>query len=82
MMDERLEELDNKIRLYMAAWLWHLMAIVFLNSLIILLVLGKYPYVGGLTGVIIFCEYMAFRRKEERIAISEETTSEKEGEDE
>lgn len=65
-MEEILENQEVRIiTRYISAWMWHLMAIIFLCTSIILLVSQKYPFAWGIIGVFTVCEFMAWKRKKE-----------------
>lgn len=61
-----METIEFKLTLqYISAWLWHLMAIIFLTSSIICLAIRANIYFIGLMGVFIFSEFIAWKRKRE-----------------
>ena len=45
------------------AWNWHLIAIMFLNTAIIMMAIGRPLWALSSIGVLLFTEFMAYRRK-------------------
>ena len=50
---------------YIAAWSWHLCAMIFLGIALIAAMLNKIPYILAMAIVICYCEFMALKRKNE-----------------
>lgn len=50
---------------YIGSWFWHLIAIMFLCTLIVIIVLQNYVFIVALALLIAICEFMALKRKRE-----------------
>lgn len=50
---------------YIAAWMWHVIGMIFLATALVSAMLNKIPYIIGLAFVAGFCEFMALKRKNE-----------------
>lgn len=53
------------ITTYIAAWMWHLIAIMHLLKAISFLIVHRYVWMFGMVGVVIVCEIVAMTRKKE-----------------
>ena len=50
---------------YIAAWSWHIIAMIFLVGTLVAAMLNKMPYLIGLAIIVGVAEYMALKRKGE-----------------
>lgn len=55
----------NIITIYIASWMWHLIAVMFLIGTIFMLVIDQFVFMLGFAGVIFVCEFMAWKRQKE-----------------
>lgn len=67
----QLVKMENNLRLYISAWAWHILAIVFLSTLIFSLLIGNIYFTIALAFIIGFCEYKALARKWELLEENE-----------
>ena len=56
---------ETLITRYIAAWMWHLIAVLFLLRTISFLILDMYIWMIGMAGVVLFAEFMSWKRKHE-----------------
>jgi len=57
---------------YIAAWSWHIIAMIFLLGFIIALMLSQIFWAIGLVGVLIVCEFFAWTRQKEIVELENE----------
>jgi len=57
---------------YVSAWMWHLIGIMFFIQTINLIISKNIMWMLGTGGVVIFCEVMAYLRKQELETLANE----------
>lgn len=53
------------LTLYIAAWMWHIIGVIFLIQAINFLISREYIWMAGFAGVVLVCEIYAWKRKKE-----------------
>jgi len=56
---------ETIITRFISAWAWHILGIMFLNTAIIMLAIGRPLWALSSFGVLMFCEVVAYKRKRE-----------------
>lgn len=67
MNSEELTKLDENIRLYLAAWMWHLFAVIFLCFSLVFFAFDSLVFFIPLLVAFGLSEFMAYKRRDERM---------------